>query len=237
MKYVGVDGCRGGWLAVGIDDDTFRLDVSPTFGAVPRLHTDAELILVDMPIGLLGQTTAKRACDTEARERLGARRNSVFWAPVRDALACSNHEEASRANRAASGRGLSIQAWGIVPKIRDLDEFLRGGGAAAPPVREMHPELCFWALSGGQPMAHPKKTPEGRAERQGLLESLESLTGLILRDARERFLRRDVGEDDVLDALVGAVTARSASGSLSTVPARPGRDEVGLPMEMVYRMA
>src|SRR6266571_2722228 len=100
-----------------------------------------------------------------------------------------------------------------------------------PLVREMHPELCFWALNEGQPLRHNKKTQEGYDERVALLSrSVAGVVGLVdtvLRETRRSVVQRD----DVVDALVGAVVARLSRGDLKTLPEAPERDSAGLPME------
>ncbi|MEQ9563370.1 MAG: hypothetical protein RLN69_12685, partial [Woeseiaceae bacterium] len=45
--------------------------------------------------------------------------------------------------------------------------------------------------------------------------------------------RKDLAKDDILDALVGAVTA-SFYPSLEVLPHDPVKDDEGVPMEMVY---
>jgi predicted RNase H-like nuclease len=235
-EFVGVDGCPAGWVAVGLTGDgRLGYQVFPAFDAVLSQHRRA-LILVDVPIGLRDTCPEERLCDREARRLLKQRRSSVFPAPVRAALCAANYEGASRVNRENTGgrRGLSRQSWAIVPKIREVNEHLAGRHQASPLVREMHPELCFWALNEGQPLRHNKKTQEGYDERVALLSgSVAGVVGLVdrvLRETRRSVVRRD----DVVDALVGAVVARLSRGDLKTLPEAPERDSAGLPMEMVY---
>jgi predicted RNase H-like nuclease len=48
---------------------------------------------------------------------------------------------------------------------------LDGTNAAARlKVREMHPEVCFWGLSEGNPMRHAKGTRDGVEERIAVLQ-------------------------------------------------------------------
>ncbi len=129
------------------------------------------------------------------------------------------------------GRGLSKQAWHIVPRIRDLDAALRARPADAARVAEAHPELAFAALAGA-PCAYPKRVAEGYAERRALLDG--PLQGMALDMWRARWLRRDVADDDVLDALVLlTVAARMATGEARSLPPQPPCDACGLPMRMV----
>ena len=153
MIVAGVDGCRGGW-AVALADDTSLLEVRvvPTFADVVALRCDA--VAVDMPIGLLDH--GRRACDVEARRRLGPRRSSVFPTPLRPMLGATTYAEASAI------AGLSKQAFHLLPKIREVDAVMTPRRQRT--IVEVHPELCFAALLGG-PCAAPKRTAQGRAER------------------------------------------------------------------------
>ena len=49
-----------------------------------------------------------------------------------------------------------------------------------------------------------------------------------------RLPRNLVGRDDILDAMVGAVTGRMGQGRLSALPGERERDSFGLPMQMVF---
>jgi predicted RNase H-like nuclease len=49
-----------------------------------------------------------------------------------------------------------------------------------------------------------------------------------------KFLRKDLAQDDILDALVLAVTALSQPQSVVTFPSNPPHDGMQLPMEIVY---
>lgn len=233
--WLGLDGCRGRrWLVVALRDD-FRWEAAVFEGvaAVRRAYPSFRLALVDIPIGLRDKGTLERLCDREARRRLGRPRgSSVFPAPCRPALYAAAYEDASRINEELTGRRLSKQSWAIVPKIREMDEFLTAHEAARSRVRESHPEVCFWALAG-RPMRYSKKTEEGLRERLAVLEKVRpGVTGMV-REVRER-LKRVAGADDLVDALVLAVGASVGADGLATLPERPEVDAMGLPMEIVY---
>src|SRR5690606_24608734 len=73
--------------------------------------------------------------------------------------------------------GVSIQAFGIFPKIREVDVLLSERPDLRERVFESHPEVAFMRLNGGIPMRLPKKirgavNPEGMEERKALLCSL-----------------------------------------------------------------
>ena len=90
--FVGVDGCRAGWLAIGLETEgNWQVNM---FSDVSRLwdyHRQASLILIDIPIGLKTGGKAERRCDPEARKLLGPRRSSVFPAPCREAIYVHRH--------------------------------------------------------------------------------------------------------------------------------------------------
>jgi len=234
--FVGIDGCRAGWFCVILEGDnhgSFRL--APDASAVGKLAAAADTALIDIPVGLPDLGPAGRLCDREARRLLGAgRAASVFSAPARPALAATGYAHALALNRQATGRGLSRQAWNIVPKIRAIDALLRANGALRGVLRECHPELCFRALNAGQAMRYSKKRPEGWLERLGVLDKHFPPCRALFDRACAEFLRREVARDDIVDALVCAVTAKVGFGHYRTLPAVPPRDGRGLPMEIVY---
>ena len=226
----GVDGCRGGWIVVRHDlatGDT-HWEVVPTLRDLVEMEPMPACIAVDVPIGLLDEGT--RMCDSEARRRLPGRTSSGFTAPIRPVLEAETYELANAAGRAADGKGISVQAWAIVPKVREADQVLRADEGLRQIVREVHPEVCFAAMNGGRPMASNKKSPEGREERVALLRR-------AFGDAVDAALAsRPAGcaADDILDAMACAWTAaRVARGEGECIPADPPCDRYGLRMEMV----
>ena len=234
---VGVDGCRAGWVGVGLGGGGggHQVEVFETFGELLAHFRDAELVLVDIPIGL----PEGRDCDREARRLLGRRGSSVFPTPTRERVerAAAAPRDffggASAVERRVAGKGLSRQAFAIAPKIAEVDAVVRARGAGVRPVvRETHPELCFLALNDGAPMAFGKKKRGGEAERLEVLRRAEPQAEAIFAEACSRFLRKVVAQDDVLDALAAAVIA--SRGRLRTVPTAPPMDARGLPMEIVF---
>ena len=138
--------------------------------------------------------------------------------------------EPPRLNASMLEKRLTNSPFAIAPKIAEVDKVLRDRGAsAAPPVREVHPEVCFWALHDGQPMRFRKKTREGRSERFRVLQEINPQTQGIYDSALKRCLRKQVARDDILDALAAAVTAKLGLGcpddfQLRTLPECPPTD-------------
>ena len=141
--------------------------------------------------------------------------------------------------------GLSIQSWAIAPKIREVDDFLHINNPARHIIRECHPELCFWGLTGlafgyPNPVNLNKRTPEGTEERMEILRHLgpHNPADEIYNFAEQNFLRRNVARDDIVDAMAAAFTAMLGPNGIATLPNMAERqvDEFGFPMEMVYPM-
>lgn len=227
VTLAGIDGCPAGWVAVIQDDDGVELRVSHRLASLMDSLPARCLIAIDMPIGL--PEAGPRECDVLARRRLGATRGaSVFAAPVRAVLHARGYPAALARHRRADGRGLSKQAFNLLPKIREVDRLLASRPALRRCVIEVHPESSFAQWNGGAPIPAGKKTREGRLQRSRLVDA--RWPGL-----REAFLaltlRREVAEDDVLDAFAALWSAeRHARGEALCLPERPQRDTRGLTM-------
>jgi len=98
----------------------------------------------------------------------------------------------------------------------------------------MHPEVCFYGLNARRPMAYAKRTKAGAAERLTVLTAHEPRTRALLERLLGEHRRKNVQADDLLDALVGYVTARAETAAIQRVQGSPACDDRGLPMEMLY---
>ena len=252
IKYVGVDGCKAGWIGVGLGDgDESEIKVCGKFEDLLTHFGDACVILVDIPIGLPdGIERGGRACDIAARKALNTeevkRGSSVFSAPSRQYLceAARNswwsNDDYNRANGwswCEQGVGISRQAFSITRKIVEVDEIMQSRDKNAhPKVREVHPEVCFWALNGENPMSNGKKGKAGVEERKQIVRGFVPKVDDVLKQVRNNFAVAQVANDDVLDALAAAITAKIGcrQGGFQTLPDNPPTDSKGLPMEMVY---
>ncbi len=229
MTLAGIDGCRGGWLCVSQHGDAVAVDI--TAALAPWLASRRPgLVVIDMPIGL--PDAGPRACDRLVREALHpGRASSVFSAPVRGALGHPTYEATCAAHRAIDGRGLSMQAWHILPKIAEVDAVLQTDCVWRGVLHEGHPELSFATWNGGAPMSRPKRSADGRAERRALVDG--TWPGAV-GTALEHLPRGAYALDDLLDAFAVLWTARRlAQGTARYVPERPPSDGTGLSMGIV----
>lgn len=244
---VGVDGCKAGWIVVHRDPGTApSVCVFASFAALlDALPADA-IVAVDMPIGLPDfSQRGGRGPEALVRPLLGARQSSVFAIPSRAALYADTndfttieawyaaHRRASEVAKATSDppRGVSIQAFGIFAKIREIDALLIARPDLRSRVFESHPEVAFCRLSGGKPMTLPKKikgavNPAGMEERKALL----CRHGYV-RDFLDRPPPKGAAADDFLDAAaMMLIAARIASGEARSFPDPPLADRFGIPV-------
>ncbi len=229
-KVVGVDGCKGGWAAAALTGDHFDIDVYPAISDVFAAHADAERILIDMIIGL-PETVNDLRPDAQLRTILKGKASSVFNCPCRQAV-YADAKEASAVNKAVLGKALSAQSIGIIPKIRELDEYLQVHAQMRPRVLESHPELCFAKLSGA-PVLEKKRERNGEQKRLGILSKYQPAVRAAIEHAGIR--KQQAAQDDLIDAACLAVTAQlSLTQPLLTVPERPQEDARGLKMQVVY---
>jgi len=234
--YIGVDGCKAGWFLVSLDDkDEFKIDILSDIYALWDTYSCSSSILIDIPIGLPGGNITNRKCDLGARKILGLKKGScVFPAPCRPAVYAKNYRKANNLNRKIIGKGLSYQVWNIIPKIRETDVLVTGDSNARKVIRESHPEICFWSMAG-KVMTYSKKTTGGIRERLKILKSVYSKSEEIFNYALEKYKRKYLGRDDILDAISLAVTAKEGVWYLISIPQDPQFDLKGIQMEIVYR--
>ncbi len=231
MEYLGIDGCSGGWVIVAADsagncDGAFVSDIEQT----PDRFKDARLALIDIPIGLPDRRL--RACDMQAKKMLGRKHASVFMTPCREAVYARSYEEACQICQYYTGKKISRQVWNILPKIREVDRFLRNHPAFNNYYVESHPELCFLAFNGRRPLEFNKRREEGCRERLTILRRTFSTVDAVFKKLSVSFADAPAGRDDVLDALVLAVTA--SRFSLKRLPDQPVFDRYGLPVHIHY---
>jgi predicted RNase H-like nuclease len=211
-RVLGVDACSAGWVAVALARGDIRAYVGAQIGPlVSAAMTDGglQVIGIDIPIGLPDRGV--RAADLQARAAAGPRRASVFITPVRRTLATRDYRAACDLNRLLTGHAISRQAFNLLAKIKQVDDWLN---EAPCQVVEVHPELSFAAMACG-PLPASKSSWAGLVARRHLLAD----AGIELADDLGQAGVR-AGADDVLDAAAAAWTAnRVVTGRAVRLPA------------------
>jgi predicted RNase H-like nuclease len=199
--YTGVDACGSGWVSVSFGDGVRVVCRDRFVGVYEEVSEDA-MVLVDIPIGLPEE--GRRVCDEEAKDVLGCRGSSVFYAPPQEAVYSDSYSEANE----SADVGVQPPAWGIAEEMREVNDLVVDGGCQGADVHETHPEVCFYGLCG-LPIPYSKKTERGREARNSVLCRYEERLGFSVDDVvSEAVERKGVAPDDALDALAAAVTAR-----------------------------
>lgn len=222
MEVIGLDGCRSGWVGVVLRGGRFfRALLVERAAAAAVAVPEAVAVAVDIPIGL--PATGRRTADQLARDELGPRRSSVFYAPPRDVLMRDSYAAANASAKQHHGYGISKQSYMLRGKILEVDALARLDAR----IHEVHPELAFRAMGGTE--LSPKKSYAGARQRIRLLAA----AGIELPD--DLGAAGTVALDDVLDAAAAAwVADRIAGGVASSLPSPPEVDETGVTMAIWY---
>lgn len=209
---IGVDGCPDGWITITwnrMSGDTQARHLT-TLDELDPAAVAAAVVAIDMPLRVPDD---RRDSERALRRALGPRRSSVFATPPRVAIDAPDHATASVLARAETGRGVSRQAWNLVPKIR---EAIVWAETVDVPVIEVHPEGAFTELLGA-PARGGKKSWAGMTERLAALTS----AGFALLDLDPQTTGGAL-TDDLLDAAAAAWSAdRYRRGVARPFPDRP----------------
>jgi predicted RNase H-like nuclease len=220
---LGVDGWRSGWIGARVERgvDSVEWMLLPNGAAV--LAVEAAITAIDIPMGL--QESGSRGCDVVARMILYGAGSTVFPAPVRPVLHCKTHAEALEMLRGRGRSLMSAQAFGLVRKIKDIDDVLTP--TMQDRVVEVHPELSFRRLAGVGRMPR-KKTAAGVAVRlEALRRWLPSVDRALVS------VPEPVPIDDALDALACAWTAQQLQAGHFERLGDGDRDMRGLLMQII----
>jgi predicted RNase H-like nuclease len=179
VRVAGLDGTKGGWVAVVLDDGVFAGDhlIQPAESTLDEL-ADAEVLAIDVPIGF-----GPRQADVAARGFLSGAASTVFITPTRELLEMPF----------GPGLGISAQAHALGPRILHVTRLAESD----PRLYEVHPEVSFRAMNGGRPLRYRKRWAGGVVERLELLRR----HGIALTQLSES---ASVPVDDVLDAAAAA---------------------------------
>jgi predicted RNase H-like nuclease len=197
VRVAGVDGMKGGWVAIVLEDGRFTADyLLPSVDASFEELADAEIVAVDIPIGF-----GPRQADVAARRFLTGAASAVFPTPSREVLEAPF----------GPGLGVSAQAHALGRRILHVTRL----AGTDPRFHEVHPEVSFRAMNGAEPLRHRKKSAGGALERLALL----GRHGIDLTRLGPSAL---APVDDVLDAAAAAWSAkRIAVNAARTLPDPP----------------
>ncbi len=171
-----------------------------------------------------------READQLARYRLGARRSSVFPAPLRPMLDSVDYAEASRHALRLTGKGISQQAFNIFKTVSAVDLWRRSDRSVAGRAFEVHPEVSFLEIC--RYGLESKHTASGLVQRMLLVE--RHFPGQLER-AADQLRGQPVKADDLLDAFAALWTARRIlAGEAVSLPSAPPVDAFGIPMAIWF---
>lgn len=222
MEVVGVDGTRGGWLAIYLSAGRFAgVHLSPEFRPLVQAFPQDSVIAVRIPIGL--PTRGRRLADLAARRVLSSRRNSVFLVPPRHVLEAPKFQGAVEIARGLESSA-SQQIYALRHKILEVNDL-----ASDSRIVGVHPEVSFWALNEYRPLNYGKGTWNGLMMRLQLLREV----GVELPPRIDAIDK--VSPDDMIDAAAAAWSAsRIARGEARSLPEQPETDSKGRPMAIWY---
>jgi predicted RNase H-like nuclease len=237
----GVDGCKGGWIAVWRPSaGELRSEVFHALAHLEAALLPDAIIAIDIPIGLPDRIEGTgRPAEQAVRKKLPGKASSVFSVPSRSAIKIGRqsleihpyskaYDLTKSEARATSfpAKALSRQAFGILPKIAETDDLLRRNLPLANRIFESHPEMAFCALNAMKPMLFSKTRHEGANERRRVLAK----SGLS-EDALHAPPPRGAKIDDFLDACAMLLVAeRIKDGTAISYPNPPSKDAYGLPI-------
>jgi predicted RNase H-like nuclease len=209
MRVAGIDGTKGGWVAIVLEDGALAEDflMRPVETDFAQLD-DVEVVAMDIPIGF-----GPRGADREARSFLTGNASVVFPTPPREVLEVPF----------GPGLGVSAQAHALGSRIVHVTD-LAGRDRR---FHEVHPEVSFRAMNGGRPLGYRKKSAGGALLRIELLRK----AGIRLTPLGEA---SQTPLDDVLDAAAAAWSAhRIATGAAVSLPDPPETID-GYPVAIWY---
>ncbi|KJS18746.1 MAG: hypothetical protein VR72_21245 [Clostridiaceae bacterium BRH_c20a] len=230
---VGIDGCKGKWVAVCITEKGFEVEKFKNISDICNRYSNADSMIIDIPIGLPESNSDMRP-DLLVKKELGKKGSSIFEVPCRQAVYALDKKVAREQNIAVLGKSLSEQTLGMAKAIKQVDEFLQSKPQWKNRLLESHPEFCFSKLNNNQPILEHKTSAEGQQKRLEILRNYYSKSDQVV----EKFLA-DVPfrkkTDDVIDALCLAVIGKIIfEKGLKTIPEKPMMDDKGILMQMVY---
>ena len=197
VRALGIDGCKGGWITAKICDGNLKLykfeSIAQIIDKIPF-----DRCIIDMVIGLQGKSSDIRP-EMVARKELKNRASTLFPAPCRKAVYENTKEERIKVNVAVLGKKFTSQTDAIIPKIREVDEFLQRNAEYKNVILESHPELCFGRLNN-EVLLTSKHDIDGIVERVKVLKRY--LEKISLEWVMYETKRLKCQADDIVDSSI-----------------------------------
>lgn len=229
MRVAGVDGYKGGWIAVVIDADDIAGAALVWAASLQQVLdlTAAEIAVIDIPLGL-SSGPFDRPVESAIRAVLPGKASSVFNTPCRQSLHAASYPDACAENFVVLKKKLSKQTWAIMPKIKEADAVVsRSDGKR---ILEGHPEVSF-AIHQSSPLISSKHRAKGLLARVGILAEIGFDFQKLTSDLPDNHPAKP---DDIADAAILAWTAiRVSKGEAIAFPSDPQTDTNGILMAVV----
>ena len=227
---IGVDGCKGGWIAAILNHGKLFIEKYNSLNEIVSSHGDFDEFLIDMVIGLSGTNEQIRP-DVYARRIISERSSTIFPAPCRQAVYAETVAKSYDENVRVLGKKFNPLTVGIMPKMREVDKFLQENTQYKNIIKESHPEVCFARLNGSTVLSK-KVDINGMEERIHILSKYIKDLNLNKVIITSKSLKCKV--DDIVDAICLAVTANLViQEKYDVIPEFPMKDDTGLIMQMV----
>lgn len=234
MKLAGIDGCKYGWVIIIYNEEKFYYKgIYKTIKDLIENNQDLDAVIIDMPIGLSSKSNL-RTVEKEMRDEMEYRHSTVFNPPCRKALKSNSHEEASLINLDIEGKKISIQAFSIKDKIKEIDDCYDLFKEYKIEILESHPEICFKYLNNSI-LSTKKSKPDGIRERLEILSQYYSDSEKVFQYALSSTLRKELKKDDIIDALCLCIVNKlGKENSFSFITDSNGKDEKGIERKIAY---
>ena len=211
--YYGLDGCRDGWVAARLEGNQLSIEFYETILNFVQANPNADEYLIDMAIGFPSCQEQVRP-DKAARKLLKKRGVTVFPVPCRQVVesvsskesAIQNKDHLKKLNKRVLDVSLTQQTLAIIPKMAEIDGFLKDHPKYKNRICESHPEVCFARLNGHRAVDIKKTRREGLEKRIEVLKKYLEIGELD--DMPALVKKGNCKPDDVLDAVCLAITAK-----------------------------
>jgi len=219
MNHIfGIDGCKTGWI---VAEEILRGELSitlvETLTHLENMINQNAIAGIDIPLEI--HEKGLRMADVEARRLLKSRSSTIFSPPTKKALLADSYSDACRINESICGKKLSKQSWFLFQKIKEAREIFCHTDKKIK-LHEVHPELSFMAMNDMKVIELGKKTSDGFKSRYKLIKKF--FPGFDFKKIRAKFNRKDVADDDILDAAsVLWSTQKIIANIASFVPKNP----------------